>query len=864
MAFKEVPPSAKVPDSPEKLFLDLPRRKLPNVLPHQQEIMRKYASEALDLSDVALQLPTGSGKTLVGLLIAEWRRRRNGERIVYLCPTRQLVNQVVEQAEEKYGLTVLGFTGSSRNYPPNDKAAYMAGNRLAITTYTSLFNTNPFFADPDVVIVDDAHAAEGYISEFWSLRIERNNQEHENLHTAVRGVLRPIIDPRDFDRLSGKLESISDNSWVEKIPTPSFAEIERDIVEILDSYSPNTSLRYPWSLIRENLHGCHMYISSHEILIRPLIPPTWTHTPFNGAKQRIYMSATLGAGGDLERLMGRRMIRRLPTPEGWNSQGVGRRFFMFPGMSLDTESTIALRRKLIECTDRSLVLVPSERMRDTIIEDIKATLDFKIFRAEDIEDSKKHYTSTPRAVAVVANRYDGIDFPGDECRLLFVQGLPKATNLQERFLMSRMTANVLFNERIQTRILQAIGRCTRSLVDYSAIVVSDENLTGYLVDGRKRKFFHPELQAEIIFGMEQSKETSLEDFVENLMIFLRHGPDWEQVNQRIVDLREHSVQEAFPAMEELEEAVRYEVDFQTRLWQGDYEEALRCGEQVLSKLNSPNLRGYRALWHYLAGSAAWRRANEGGSGLQAKARVHFSDAKRAAQGIRWLVHLSDYQEGASPVGDDDSILLEQVERVETVLEEFGITHDRKFTRTEKEIIDGLSSKHKGPFEQAHKSLGRLLGFESGNEETDGSPDPWWIVGNLCFVFEDHAGAQDESALDVKKARQVSSHPAWMKANIEGCASADILAVLVTPVSKVKPGAVPHLNDVALWTLGEFRSWAEIAISVIRELRTPFVEPGDLAWRAIAMEKFEQNQLDAPSLHARLRSRNAADILQKEA
>ena len=367
MAFKKIPPSTKVPDSPEKLFLDLPRRKLPNVLPHQQEIMRKYASEALDISDVALQLPTGSGKTLVGLLIAEWRRRRNGERIVYLCPTRQLVNQVVEQAEEKYGLTVLGFTGSSRNYPPNDKADYMGGNRLAITTYTSLFNTNPFFADPDVVIVDDAHAAEGYISEFWSLRIERNNQEHESLHTAMRGVLRPIIDPRDFDRLSGKLESISDNSWVEKIPTPRFAEIEHNIVEILDSHSPNTSLRYPWSLIRDNLHGCHMYISSHEILIRPLIPPTWTHTPFNGAKQRIYMSATLGAGGDLERLMGRRMIRRLPTPEGWNSQGVGRRFFMFPGMSLDTESTTALRRELVKRTDRSLVLVPSEWMCNTSV-----------------------------------------------------------------------------------------------------------------------------------------------------------------------------------------------------------------------------------------------------------------------------------------------------------------------------------------------------------------------------------------------------------------------------------------------------------------------------------------------------------------
>ena len=57
MAFKRPSPVTSVPDSPERLFLDLP--------------------------DVALQLPTGNGKTFVGLFIAEWRRRKNEERIVY-------------------------------------------------------------------------------------------------------------------------------------------------------------------------------------------------------------------------------------------------------------------------------------------------------------------------------------------------------------------------------------------------------------------------------------------------------------------------------------------------------------------------------------------------------------------------------------------------------------------------------------------------------------------------------------------------------------------------------------------------------------------------------------------------------------
>jgi superfamily II DNA or RNA helicase len=82
MAFKKASPPTSVPDSPDKLLRELPRRKIPDVLPHQREIMRTYAADAMNVPDVTLQLPTGSGKTLVALLIAEWLRSKNRERIV--------------------------------------------------------------------------------------------------------------------------------------------------------------------------------------------------------------------------------------------------------------------------------------------------------------------------------------------------------------------------------------------------------------------------------------------------------------------------------------------------------------------------------------------------------------------------------------------------------------------------------------------------------------------------------------------------------------------------------------------------------------------------------------------------------------
>jgi hypothetical protein len=72
--------------------------------------------------------------------------------------------------------------------------------------------------------------------------------------------------------------------------------------------------------------------------------------------------------------------------------------------------------------------------------------------------------------------------------------------------------------------------------------------------------------------------------------------------------------------------------------------------------------------------------------------------------------------------------------------------------------------------------------------------------------------------------------------------------------------MPHLIDVALWPLDEFREWAEQAVACVRELRKTFSEPGDLVWRAAALERFEQHGLDAPGIVARLMSRPAAKYL----
>lgn len=172
-------------------------------------------------------------------------------------------------------------------------------------------------------------------------------------------------------------------------------------------------------------------------------------------------------------------------------------------------------------------------------------------------------------------------------------------------------------------------------------------------------------------------------------------------------------------------------------------------------------------------------------------------------------------------------------------------------------MDGLAAAE--GFEQAQVLLGRTLGYVADKRETDASPDPWWAAGSFCFVFEDHAGATN-NALDASKARQAASHPNWVRQNVELPDGIRIVPVLVTPVTTMRSGAAPHLNEVLLWPLNEFRAWAAQALGVLRELRHTFTGAGNLAWRAEAAARIDAAGMTAAALHLRLAPKVASRLL----
>lgn len=830
MTFKKKKPSSNAPSTPVGLLPLLTRRTIPDAMSHQKDMLAVYAEDMADKPDVAMQLPTGSGKTLVGLLIAEWRRRKFKDRVVYLCPTRQLVNQTVAQAEKQYGIDAIGFTGSHHNYPPGDVSDYMTGAKIAVTTYSSLFNASPFFKNPDAILLDDAHAAENYIAKMWSLEIPSADGPLSSLHAALAGVVKSSINGQSYARLTGDWEDRFDASWVDKLPTETVAQLAPQLVTVLDTYKEaSKDIRFTWPLLRDHLHACHIYLASREILIRPLVPPTWTHKPFHDAKQRIYMSATLGAGGDLERLTGRAKIARIEAPDDFRKAGVGRRFFIFPGLSLEPEACEKLRKRMQKYAGRSVVLTPTVSAAAAIAKQFDDEEEFRIFSADEIETSKEEFIKSKKAATIMAGRFDGIDFPNEECRLLCLDGLPKATNAQERFLMSKMGASALLNERTQTRVLQAAGRCTRALQDRSAVFVTGHELLDNLADDRNWRHFHPELQAELEFGVYQSKGSSPKEFMESFKSFLDNDADWDGANSDIVSEAGLKTQDPFPAMDELEAVVGYEVAYQQALWSHDYERALEKARAVTSKLVAPELKGYRALWYYLAGSVSQKLSQTADDSADKAAREQFMVAKDSAPSVPWLAQLTRGETSVASAEDTPSEeVTVQVERLENVLLTLGTATEHKFEKSAKAILDNLAAPK--TFEEGQRQLGDLLGFVTGNGKGDAAPDPWWLGSAIGIVFEDHANGKATTVFSATKAKQAAFHPEWLQENEPQAENLDVTSIVVTPCTLAGHGAMPALRKVNYWPLDEFQSWAKETIALIRTLKTSLPPNGDLFWR----------------------------------
>lgn len=98
--------------------------------------------------------------------------------------------------------------------------------------------------------------------------------------------------------------------------------------------------------------------------------------------------------------------------------------------------------------------------------------------------------------------------PDKACRLVVLAGLPVGMDLQERFLHESVKALVVLAERMRTRLTQGAGRATRNSADYAAVNLLGRDLANFCAEPALQAASHPEIRAEISFGLDKSRGMS--------------------------------------------------------------------------------------------------------------------------------------------------------------------------------------------------------------------------------------------------------------------------------------------------------------------------------------------------------------------
>lgn len=711
---------------------------------HQGDVIRAYAERHVGTPDLALELPTGSGKNLPGLLIGEWVRRKDEGPAIYATPTKQLARQVLATSQRE-GVPGVLLIGSHKTWDPADESAVEGGEAVGITTYSAIFNSSPKLPEPRLVIFDDAHAGEQFVGEEYGVTIRRHEDVGAYLH--VLEALSPFLSGLLLQRLQGEPDPGAHHQVrliLPAVDSGGLARLDAALAQLPEPY------KFEFAMIRSGLASCCAYLSYGGIQVRPMIPPTFENRIFARAGQRIYLSATLGSGGELERAFGRATIVRMPLPTKTPPRS-GRRLFVFPDLTPGNNSA-GVAKRIVGVTNKALVLSQDTIARTEAAAAQLAGRGVPVMGRDDVEHGLQVFATSPVGVLGLANRYDGLDLPGHTCRVVVLGGKPDAVGLQETFLSERAEASVALVERLRTRIVQGAGRCTRGPNDYAVVVILGSDITRYFSRSENRKALEPELQAEVDFGWQNSRGRDPDEVLENVRVFLAHDAEWrEQGEPMVAEFRQEAVRVEIAGSEALGMSAAAEVEAWQLAFRGDWigasEELQEAARQVGG--GGSATRGYRGLLLYIAG--VWLHLGAQDEAQRGRARQLVRDAAAASNRGTWLKEMRDLPGAeAIPFASMDVVAVNSiVARLRGQLRANRVTEDLAKMR------DALAQHESASYEGGLTALGGFLGAEASKPKGQGRCDSAWVWGVAMWMTVEAKSEQHPDGLlplhDVRQA-----------------------------------------------------------------------------------------------------------------
>jgi replicative superfamily II helicase len=424
-SFKKSNGSSKETD-PRKIFQHLIKPEGVNELyASQSELLDAWGKERTQ-REIVLKLPTGGGKSLVGLLIAQATLNELNLPALYVTPTNQLNAQVCAEAA-RFGIPAVPYMGAKEGVP----AEFVDAKAIGVATYDAVFNGLSRFGTRDrasdvnqlgVIILDDAHAAFESVWKSFTFEVKSSDhlQLYQDLTARFRGAFRQLNRGHTFDDVvSGKEYFVLDVpywAWLEKMD---------EVAAAIRDYGPEKIDRWAWPHLRDELHVCQILISKDSLSIVPIVPLVDRASAYRNANRRIYMSATIADDSEVVRTFGVPAARVASPLTAASLAGVGERMILAPALIEMSahESPDGLVKQLVKSATHNAknvaILTPSFASGKHWEDVAAAPADGNgtVALIEALQNGKG-------VSAVLPRRYDGVDLPGDACRVLVMDGLP--------------------------------------------------------------------------------------------------------------------------------------------------------------------------------------------------------------------------------------------------------------------------------------------------------------------------------------------------------------------------------------------------------------------------------------------------------
>lgn len=442
--------------------------------PAQREAMRAL-TERCNEKDLVLKVSTGAGKTTVGLLYLYGFMRTSREPVVFLCPTVQLIDQVLEEAQ-RLGIAARAYP-KGEPYPPQE---CIRGEAVLVCTYEKLFNAKSTFTRSDVglipnaIALDDAHAGVENIRKQFTLRVDGD---------AFKQLL-AVLAPQCKNYHATKWMDIEsgDSTALLEVPHWIWTDGHREIQRLLHAFAGDIDFIFVWPYLRDILPLCRCVISGSHAEISPEVLPTDQVRAFSLPHHRLFMSATLADDSLLTRELG---VARSATANPIlppSDRGLGERMILAPSLinpDLDRGYVMDLCVDLAKNHNVVVLTSSGPLAADWVAKGAEYFSDENF--AEGVRKLKNPHSGT--RFAVFAQRFDGVDLPDDACRVLVIDGTPHGAGLIDKVDAEMTVTPGGARNRTIFRIEQGMGRPVRSHADFAVVLLAGPDLTTYV--GRK-------------------------------------------------------------------------------------------------------------------------------------------------------------------------------------------------------------------------------------------------------------------------------------------------------------------------------------------------------------------------------------------